>query len=215
MLNIEYLGIFFENVYFFVEVSFWDAPFIDARLLLQNTLQMKQVFSFLFLIGCGSFLLAQEITVTGTVYDKALNEPLPGVNVIVKNTTQGTTTDFDGNFSLPGVSVGDILVFSYISFQSKEVGVVSQEPMAVFLEEDVSALDEVVVIGYGTQTKKEITGAVTVVGSETIEELNPTRIEQALQGQVSGVNITSESGSPGSGSNIRIRVFPQMATIGL
>ncbi|WP_431122112.1 SusC/RagA family TonB-linked outer membrane protein [Flagellimonas flava] len=165
---------------------------------------MKHVFSFLFLI-CSSAITAQSFTVSGTVIDQALNEPLPGVNVILKNSTNGTTTDFDGNFTLANVSVGDVLVFSYISFRTQEVTITSSNPLTIYMQEDVSNLDEVVVIGYGTQTKKEITGAVAVVGSETIEELNPTRIEQALQGQVAGVNITSESGSPGSGSSIRIR----------
>ncbi len=166
---------------------------------------MKHVFSFLFLVLSTSLLTAQSFTISGTVYDQALNEPLPGVNVILKNSANGTTTDFDGNFTLDGVSVGDVLVFSYISFRTEEVTLTNSDPITIYLQEDVSALDEVVVIGYGTQTKKEITGAVAVVGSETIEELNPTRIEQALQGQVAGVNITSESGSPGSGSSIRIR----------
>ncbi|MGX1929362.1 SusC/RagA family TonB-linked outer membrane protein [Flagellimonas sp. 2504JD4-2] len=166
---------------------------------------MKHVFSFLVLTLCTSLLTAQSFTVSGTVYDQALNEPLPGVNVILKNTSNGTTTDFDGNFTLTNVSIGDVLVFSYISFRTQEVTISSQNALTINMQEDVSALDEVVVIGYGTQTKKEITGAVTVVGAETIEELNPTRIEQALQGQVAGVNITAESGSPGSGSSIRIR----------
>lgn len=166
---------------------------------------MKRKLSILiFLLGVG-VMSAQNFTVSGTVYDQTTNEPLPGVNVLVKNKTVGTTTDFDGIFSIENIAVGDILVFSYISFKSQEITVTGSDDLTVYLQEDVSKLDEVVVIGYGTQTKKEITGAVTVVGSETIEELNPTQIEQALQGQVAGVNITSGSGSPGSGLNIRIR----------
>lgn len=166
---------------------------------------MKRKLSILiFLLGVG-VMSAQNFTVSGTVYDQTTNEPLPGVNVLVKNKTVGTTTDFDGIFSIENIAVGDILVFSYISFKSLEITVTGSDDLTVYLQEDVSKLDEVVVIGYGTQTKKEITGAVTVVGSETIEELNPTQIEQALQGQVAGVNITSGSGSPGSGLNIRIR----------
>jgi len=166
---------------------------------------MRQLFLSIVFVCITTQLFAQQFTVTGSVYDANINDVLPGVNVFVKNTNNGTSTDFDGNFSLSNVSVGDVLVFSYISFTTKEIVVTNQEILKVYLQEDVSALDEVVVIGYGTQTKKEITGAVAVVGAETIEELNPTRIEQALQGQVAGVNITAESGSPGSGSNIRIR----------
>lgn len=150
-------------------------------------------------------LWGQSITITGTVNDAGLNEPLPGATVIIKGTTNGAQTDFDGNFTLGDVTIGDVLVVSYIGFIAQEIIVQNEGPFNVLLQEDVSALDEVVVIGYGTQTKKEITGAVSVVGSETIEELNPTRIEQALQGQVAGVNITSDSGSPGSASSIRIR----------
>lgn len=166
---------------------------------------MKYVFSFLFMVCSVTVLSAQGFSISGTVYDGSLNEPLPGANVIVKNTTNGTTTDFDGNFTINNVNAGDVLIFSYISFQAQEVTITDQSALTIYLQEDVSALDEVVVIGYGTQSKKEITGAVAVVSSETIEELNPTRIEQALQGQVAGVNVTSESGSPGSGSSIRIR----------
>ena len=164
----------------------------------------RKLIILMFFLGVGA-LSAQNFTVTGTVYDQSTNEPLPGVNVLVKNKTIGTTTDFDGIFSIENIAAGDVLVFSYISFKSEEVTITTDEELTVYLQEDVSKLNEVVVIGYGTQTKKEITGAVTVVGSETIEELNPTQIEQALQGQVAGVNITSGSGSPGSGLNIRIR----------
>lgn len=98
---------------------------------------------------------------------------------------------------------GSILVFSYLGYKTKVV--VDKETMNTTLEESAEALDEIVVIGYGTQRKKEVTGAVSVIGSETIENLKPTRIEQALQGQVAGVNITASSGAPGAASNIRIR----------
>ncbi len=165
---------------------------------------MKYVFTIVLALISMSGVLAQGITVSGTVYEAA-GGPLPGVNVVVKNTTIGTVSDFDGNFMLTNRQVGDVLVFSYLGYISTEVVVRNADPISVTMQEDVSALDEVVVVGYGTSTKREITGAVAVVGSETIEELNPQRIEQALQGQVAGVQITSESGSPGSGSNIRIR----------
>lgn len=166
---------------------------------------MKYVFTILFMTCFSSLISAQDLTISGTVKDQGLNEGLPGVNVFVKNTTNGTSTDFDGNYTISNVKKGDILIFSYISFITKEIVVSENTTINIVLEEDVSSLDEVIVIGYGTQTKKEITGAVTVVGAETIEQLKPTRIEQALQGQVAGVNITSQSGSPGSASNIRIR----------
>jgi len=149
-------------------------------------------------------MYSQSIAVQGTVTDEN-NIPLLGVNVLVKNESRGSTTDFDGNFTVENLKVGDVLQFSYIGFLPKEVKVSGSQSMSIVLLGDAASLDEVVVIGYGTQAKKEITGAVSVVGSKTIEELNPVRVEQALQGRVAGVNITSTSGSPGSASTISIR----------
>ncbi|MGY8914554.1 MAG: SusC/RagA family TonB-linked outer membrane protein, partial [Flavobacteriales bacterium] len=166
---------------------------------------MKYTLLMLAMIFSIANAIGQEFTINGTVKDATINDVLPGVNVLVKNQSRGTTTDFDGIFTLSDVKVGDVLIFSYIGFVTKEVTLQNSNDLMVSLQEDVNTLDEVVVVGYGTSTKKEITGAVTVVGSETIEDLNPTRIEQALQGQVAGVQITSESGSPGSASSIRIR----------
>ena len=162
-----------------------------------------KIFLFLTFVTLG--LHAQDIQIQGVVLDASSSEPLPGVNVLVKGTSRGTAADFDGNFMLTGLTQGEVLVFTYLGYVAREYEVLRSERITVNLQEDVNALEEVVVIGYGTQTKKELTGAVAVVGAETIEELNPTRIEQALQGQVAGVQITSESGSPGSASNIRIR----------
>lgn len=165
---------------------------------------MRHLF-LLALVFATSMAWSQDVIVQGVVRDALTNEVMPGVNVILQNSTRGTSTDFDGNFTLADLSAGDILVFSYLGYFTATYEVSASETITMLLKEDVSTLDEVVVIGYGTQTKKEITGAVGVVSAETIEELNPTRIEQALQGQVAGVQITQESGSPGSGSNIRIR----------
>lgn len=147
--------------------------------------------------------IGQTLNVTGVVKDATTGEVLPGVSISIKGTTLGTETDFDGLYSIK-VDKGATLVFNYLGYQKKEV-VVNESTINVSLSESAETLDEIVVIGYGTQTKKEVTGAVTVVGSATIEDLKPTRIEQALQGQVAGVNITQNSGSPGAASNIRIR----------
>ncbi|BAO75029.1 TonB-dependent receptor [Winogradskyella sp. PG-2] len=150
-------------------------------------------------------MYGQNIDVTGTVIEAASGQPLPGVNVIIKNTKKGVSTDFDGNFILKDVPLNSILVVSYLGFVTQEVTVINIQPINISLQDDAESLNEVVVIGYGTQKKKEITGAVSVLDSKAIEKLNPVRIEQAIQGQVAGVNITSNSGSPGSGLNIRIR----------
>ncbi|MBP0902897.1 SusC/RagA family TonB-linked outer membrane protein [Mariniflexile gromovii] len=165
---------------------------------------MRQTF---FKILCFFFFAysgAQNFDISGTVQDNT-GFPIAGVNVLVKNTTKGAVTDFDGNFTITDVKKGSTLTFSYIGYVTKEIVVTSSTKLSIQLEEDLAKLDEIVVIGYGTQTKKEITGAVSVVGAETIDALKPTRIEQALQGQVAGVNITSQSGTPGGGSTISIR----------
>ena len=151
-----------------------------------------------------TFTSAQNFEISGTIVDE-YNVPIPGVNVLVKNTTNGVATDFDGNYTISDVPNGSTLVFSYLGYITQEVTVTNNSNLNITLAEDVAQLEAVVVIGYGTQTKKEITGAVSIVSSETIEKLKPTRIEQAMQGQVAGVNITTNSGSPGGGSTISIR----------
>ena len=143
--------------------------------------------------------------ITGIVIEAESESPIPGATILLKEKSYGTNTDFDGKFTLDNVSDGDIITISSIGFISKEVLIESQLNYIIELNEDVAKLDEVVVMGYGTQLKKEVTGAVSIVGSETIEKVKPTRVEQALQGKVAGVNITSQSGSPGGGLDIRIR----------
>ena len=167
---------------------------------------MKKLLTLIVLsLMCNFGFSQSNIDISGLVTDSNDGLPIPGVNVIIKNTSKGTTTDFDGNYTISNVSAGDVLQFSYVGYLTQEITVSSNSAINVSLSEDVSQLDEVVIVGYGTQKKKEVTGAVSTVNSETIEALKPTRIEQALQGQVAGVNVTSQSGSPGSASDIRIR----------
>ncbi|MGB3776684.1 MAG: TonB-dependent receptor [Leeuwenhoekiella sp.] len=147
------------------------------------------------------FLSAQE-TVTGTVTDNT--GPLPGANVIVKGTTNGTTTDFDGNFSLNNVPGDATLVFSYVGFNPLEVGVDNRTSITVTLEENSTALEDVVVIGYGTQSRAAVTGAISSVSSEEISSLPVATADQALQGRAAGVSVIN-SGSPGVAPEVRIR----------
>lgn len=164
---------------------------------------MKPKLLLMVLLLFTSFAFAQTFDVSGTVLDGA-GLSLPGVNVKVKNSSKSTTTDFDGSFKLSGVSSGTTIVLSYIGYRTQEV-VVSGPKVTVKMSEDAKSLDEVVVIGYGTQKKREITGAVGVLDSKTLDVLKPTRIEQALQGTISGVNVTTQSGAPGAPLDIRIR----------
>lgn len=146
---------------------------------------------FLMAVFLTTVINAQEIQIRGSVKD-ANGLELPGVNVIVKNTSNGAVTDFNGNYILNNVSVGSVVSFSYVGFTTKEITVGQNPIINIIMEEDSESLEQVIVIGYGTQTKKEITGAVSVVGAETIEELNPVRIETSLTRTSSGCkcNIT-------------------------
>ncbi len=163
--------------------------------------------SKLFLIAfmlISSFCFAQSIQVSGTVNEAATGLPMPGVNVTVKDAAVNTVTDIDGKFIL-SVPSGSTLVFSFIGFNNAEKVATSSESITISLTENTKTLDEVVVIGYGSQKRREVTGAVGVVNSETIKDLKPVKIEQALQGTVTGVNVTTQSGAPGAGLDIRIR----------
>lgn len=142
---------------------------------------------------------------TGQVIDNN-NMPLPGVSVVIKGTTAGTITDFDGNYNLnTDLSDSTVLVFSYVGFKTQEIVVDGQSVINVLMEEDTSLLEEVVVVGYGTQKKSVITGAISGVKQTELEDLPITRVEQTLQGRVSGVTIAATSGQPGSNSTVRVR----------
>ncbi|MDI5949321.1 SusC/RagA family TonB-linked outer membrane protein [Flavobacterium yafengii] len=167
---------------------------------------MKSNYLLILFLFLSSFGFAQGYDVGGVVKETGSGLPIPGVNVQVKNSTIGTATDMDGRFSLKGVSSGATLIFSYLGFKNFEYKVVStNSALSISLQEDSKVLDEVVVIGYGSQKKREVTGAVSVVDSKTLEALKPVKIEQALQGTVSGVNVTTTSGAPGAALDIRIR----------
>ena len=158
--------------------------------------------AILYLIPIG--LIAQTGTITGTLSDASTNEGLAFANVFNLTTTSGTVTDLDGNYEITA-TVGEIIEMSYVGYESAKMNVTGIGKMDMALKAASATLNEVVVIGYGSSTKKEITGAVSVVKAEEIAALNPNRLEQALQGQSAGVQISSQSGSPGGGYNIRIR----------
>jgi TonB-linked SusC/RagA family outer membrane protein len=147
---------------------------------------------------------AQTFSVKGNVADEN-GMPLLGVNVLVKDETRGTVTDFDGNFTLDNVAAGDVIQFTYVGFESREITIVDDAFLNVVMVTDTESLAEVVVIGYGTQQRKDITGSVSVIGEDAIEELNPIKVEQALQGTAAGVNVLPASGAPGAGISINIR----------
>ena len=145
-----------------------------------------------------------QTSLNGTVYDEQ-GIPLPGASIVAKGTTVGTTTDFDGNFeiTLP-IGVTEIQV-SYLGYRSKEVDVAGQTTISVTLVEDAAALEEVVVVGYGTLAKKRVTGSVISITPETIVEVPSLSPESAIIGQVAGVQVQETSGEPGASPNIRVR----------
>jgi len=148
-------------------------------------------------------MVAQDATLNGSVSDASTDGPLPGVSVFINGTQTGTSTDFNGNFSLNGVSSGDVIQFSYIGYLTQEVTIESSFNISISLEEDVESLDEVILVGYSTQKSSNISGAVSTVSSEDVEKLKPLRVEDALQGQA-GLNVIS-SGSPGGKPSVLIR----------
>ncbi|UZD21731.1 TonB-dependent receptor [Algoriphagus halophytocola] len=156
----------------------------------------------LLLIFAGS-AFAQSRNVSGTI-TSSTGEAMPGVNVLIKGTTTGTASDIDGNFSLTVPSDESILVFSFIGYTSKEVRVGNSSQLSVVLEEDLSSLSEVVVVGYGTQERAKVTGAISSVGSEEIRALPVPSLASALQGRAAGVAVTN-TGSPGTNPLVRIR----------
>lgn len=157
------------------------------------------------LLFMSSFGLMAQRTVTGKLTDATDGSPLIGASVFIKGTTQGTVTNLDGEYSLQVSGPEDVIVFQYLGYITREVRVGDQTTIDVALAPDVEELEEVVVIGYGTVKKEDLTGAVAVVSSEDVEKSNLTSLSKALQGKASGVLISNTSGRPGSGVSIRIR----------
>ncbi len=153
-------------------------------------------------MGWGAALQAK--VVKGHVVSSANGEALIGVSVLVQGTSTGVTTDIDGNYTV-NANEGQTLVFSYVGFRTLQVKVGSSNQLDIRLDEDNQSLDEVVVVGYGVQKKKLVTGATVQVKGESIQKLNTTNPLQAMQGQTPGVNIASTSGQPGSGMKVQIR----------
>ncbi|NME70053.1 SusC/RagA family TonB-linked outer membrane protein [Flammeovirga aprica] len=168
-------------------------------------LERSSVFILLLtLILFGSAEVSAQNTIKGSVTDQD-GEGIPGVTIQIKNTVTGTTTDFSGEYRLTTKSEEDILLFSYIGMITEEVPVGGRSVINITLKEDMIRLDELVVIGYGTQNKKDVTGSVSVVGSEDMESRPNTQVGSLIQGKVAGVQVQSSSGKPSQGISMRIR----------
>ncbi len=146
-----------------------------------------------------------ERTITGTVTDQNSNEPLPGVSILAKGTNTGTTSDANGNYRLTVADNVTTLVFSFVGFESVEENINNRSVVNLALAPDVQSLSQVVVIGYGSVEKKDLTGSVASIKGEEVAKIATARFDDALRGKVSGVQITPTSGAPGAGVSIRIR----------
>ena len=148
---------------------------------------------------------AQNETIKGIVTDGDLGGPFPGVTILVKGTSKGTTTDFDGNFTLNDISSNVTLVFSYVGYKTQEIDVAGRTTINAVLQTDTAALDEVVVIGYGSVRKSDLTGSVVSIGGEDLAAQPIASVSEALTGRLAGVQVISAEGSPDAEIQIRVR----------
>lgn len=165
---------------------------------------MRKTLLILFATLLSSTVWSQERQVTGTVTSAEDGMPVPGVNVIVQGTTKGTATDAEGRYSLALREDENVLVFSFVGFQNTSVDVADRTTIDVALQPDITSLETVVVVGYGTQREKDLTSAITTIRSEEITRTPAGQAMQALQGKVPGVQIVS-SGAPGDAPTVRVR----------
>ncbi|NJK96914.1 MAG: TonB-dependent receptor plug domain-containing protein [Bacteroidales bacterium] len=147
----------------------------------------------------------QQQKVTGTVTDGATGEPIVGANIIIEGTTMGTVTDINGKFNLDIPKSGSVLVISFLGYVTEHLVVDNQSSVEIKLVPDVQNLDEVIVIGYGTVKKSDLTGSVSAIKSEEFKKLPMTSLDQGIQGRAAGVQVTNTSGAPGGQVSIRVR----------
>jgi TonB-linked SusC/RagA family outer membrane protein len=166
---------------------------------------MKSKLLFIAFVLFSSMGYSQLVEISGKVVDSKTNAPLVGVNVEIQNSSQFLITDVDGNFKFSKVPAGSKLIFSFIGYKNYEFKANKSQKITIEMQASSETLEEIVVVGYGSKKKRNVTGSVSVVSSKTIDELRPINATQALQGTVAGVVVTSGSGAPGSGFNIRIR----------
>lgn len=171
-------------------------------------MKLKKIFfkklSFICFLTLSSFGTFAQSTITGVVSDADL-QALPGVNIVVKGTSNGVSTNFEGEYSISKVASGDILVFSYIGYKTIEIKVGNQTKINVTLQADSQQLDDIVIIGYGSSSKRDLTSSVTSVTAKSFEKQPLFRAEDALQGRAAGVQVLKNSGAPGADIKVRVR----------
>ncbi len=165
--------------------------------------QYRRSLILLMFLFLSSLALNAQIVVSGTVSDAS--GPIPGASVYIQGTTVGDITDADGKFTLSNVPADGILVVSYVGYKPQQIPVEGRTTIDIFLEETITALDEVVVIGYGSMERSNVTGAITTVDVENLVKTPVPNVVEALRGQVAGLQVTRGNGQPGSGVTFRIR----------
>ncbi|UCH15394.1 MAG: SusC/RagA family TonB-linked outer membrane protein, partial [Bacteroidales bacterium] len=176
-------------------------------------LLIRGILAMLIFILCNFALMSQEITVTGTVISALEEQPLAGVNIVVKGTLTGTVTDVSGNYEITAPSGDAILIFSYMGYLTEEVDIADRTQIDLSMIEHLEALDEIVVIGYGVQRKSDLTGSVASVSTEELQKIPVTRFETALQGKAAGIQVTQNTGAPGAAVTVRVRGISTLTTV--
>ncbi len=215
-----------ENILFQIEEQseytfLYNKDLVDVRRRIDIDVKDKNIDAILFAIFKGQDVKIHKVnnniiispkfisrqdkkTVSGKVTDKS-NQPLPGVTVLIKGTTQGTVTGVDGNYSLSDVPGDATLVFSFVGMRTQEVPVAGSTSINVTMQEETIGIEEVVAIGYGTVKKSDLTGSVVSLNEDDLNQVNPVSIDQLLQGRAAGVQVTQSSHAPGGGVSVRIR----------
>jgi len=173
----------------------------------QNVTKLFSIWIMLFV--CVGTAFGQQRTITGVVTDASTNTPLPGVNVVVQNTTIGTTTDVEGRYSLSVPGPDAVLVFSFVGYQQQEIPVGDQQTINVTLREDIAVLGEVVAIGYGVQRREALTGSVSSVEIAEADIGLTSSPQELLQGRTAGVQVIRSNGAPGA-----LHAFEPLAALG-
>ena len=187
-----------------VNINETDIPLDDVltQVLSESDFSFKVMPNNLIVIA--PLRILQQLTITGTIYDENKN-PLPGVNILIEGTTTGTISDPNGKYSINTSNSSDVLVFSFIGYESNKIPVSGKSIIDVSLTPILSSLNEVVVIGYGTMKKMDIAGATSSVSAKQLKKMPVTTLGQSLQGISAGVQVTNMDASPGAGINIKIR----------
>jgi hypothetical protein len=169
------------------------------QFIIKIVTKMRKIFHFhliTFLLFCPFLLWAQEFNLSGVVVDNT-GETLPGVSIAVKGTTRGVITDMNGAFQLK-VSKGETLVFSYVGYDEQQILITNQKILNIRMEPTTMGLDEVVVVGYGTQSKRTVTSAISKVDGETLKATPINTVGEGLKGKIAGVRVYNENNTPGA-----------------